>query len=135
MRARVLSAVAGAVLILGHVPSAAAEPVDAGGTDLGDCQTELVRPEIVDRDVAKKREKREKRERGVDLVPTVYTPSTDEQDEDYRPLRGGLLGDEGTDGSDERGSAKRTAKEPTADSKRVDTNNLSVEGGLSLICR
>lgn len=130
VRARVLSVVvAGSVLILGPVPSAAAEPVD-GGTDLGVCESELVRPEIVDRDVQKKRDRDE---RSIDLLPAVYTPNND--DEDYRPVRGGLFDDGDESDSDERRSAKRTPEDRKRDAKRFDTNNLSVDGGLSLICR
>lgn len=108
MRARILLAVVGAVVVLGPVSSASAYSLEDGLTKLAGCDTDAARPEVTDRDVDEKAE-----DRG--LIPDVYTPAMgSDSDEDYRPLRGGLFAGEDPDGR--------------------DTNNLDLDGGLSILC-
>ena len=137
VRARVLIAgVAGAVLILGPVPSASAAPVDAKVTTV--CDPELERPDVVDRDTDRKRDKRDRDEHSTRIVPDVYTPRTDadsDDDEDYYPLRGGLFGEgDSDDGWDDSRADHRTSDKGKDKKKRFDTNNMSVDSALALIC-
>lgn len=122
MRARILTAVVGAVFVLGPVSSASAVSLEEGLTNLGNCDTDVQRPEVTDRDVDKKAEKTEKADRS--LIPDVYTPGMGSaSDGDYRPLRGGLFSDD-----EERPATSGK------DAAERDTNNLDLDGGLSILC-
>lgn len=126
MRARKLIAVVGAVFVLGPVSSASAVSLEEGITNLGNCDTDVAPPEVSDRDADSKAEKAADRS----LIPDLYTPgmgSGSGSGEDYRPLRGGLFADR----EDRPTKSGKTAK--SAGDER-DTNNLDVDGGLSILC-
>lgn len=119
MRIRILTAVVGAVFILGPASAASAVSLEDGLTNLGNCDTDAARPEVTDRDVE---EKTEKADRG--LLPDVYTPGMgSDSDSGYRPLRGGLFADR----------EDRPARSGNDKAER-DTNNLDLDGGLSILC-
>lgn len=122
MRARVLSVlVAGAFLILGPVPAASAAPADAGTTNLGDCDFDLDRPSILDRDREDQYEDNDSEDLLGELLSRLYDPESDDDgyqglDNPSRDLLGNLLGDDEDRDED------------------FDTNNLLVDGFLSLLC-